>query len=223
MASSEAITASHSLSVLRKRYFGLGSVSSTPSWVVPSQKIVSARVSSATGPSARPTPVETMPCTQSTLSCSTSFWKRSMVSLGLVSSSTTSSILRPAMPPAALKRSTAHCVARRPLSPALAAMPERGARMPILTGLAWAMAGAKTPATRRRRRWRRSISTRCGVKASWDVPSRGLRCAVCGGVWADDISVACQRTRESDSARRLRGQCGRIGYARGLTPCIRSP
>ena len=29
--------------------------------------------------------------------------------------------------------------------PALAAMPERGARMPILTGLAWAMAGAKTP------------------------------------------------------------------------------
>jgi len=29
--------------------------------------------------------------------------------------------------------------------PALAAMPERGARMPILTGPDWAMAGANTP------------------------------------------------------------------------------
>ena len=29
--------------------------------------------------------------------------------------------------------------------PGLAAMPVRGARMPILTGLAWAMAGANTP------------------------------------------------------------------------------
>ena len=45
------------------------------------------------------TPVEMMPCTQSTFSCCTSFWKRSMVSLGDVSSSITSSILRPAMPP----------------------------------------------------------------------------------------------------------------------------
>ena len=99
MASSEDITASHSLSVLRNRYFGLGSFSSTPSCVVPSQKMVSARASSTTGPSASATPVEMMPCTQSTFSCCTSFWKRSMVSLALVSSSTTSSILRPAMPP----------------------------------------------------------------------------------------------------------------------------
>ena len=68
-----------------------------------------------------------------------------MVSLALVSSSTTSSILRPAMPPPALNFSTAHSVARRPLMPALAAMPERGARMPILTGPDWAMAGANTP------------------------------------------------------------------------------
>ena len=29
--------------------------------------------------------------------------------------------------------------------PGLAAMPVRGARMPILQGLAWAMAGANTP------------------------------------------------------------------------------
>ena len=54
MASSEDITASHSLSVLRKRYFGLGSFSSTPSWVVPSQKMVSARASSTTGPERQP-------------------------------------------------------------------------------------------------------------------------------------------------------------------------
>ena len=123
----------------------MGSFSSTPSCVVPSQKMVSARASSTTGPSASATPVETMPCTQSTFSCCTSFWKRSMVSLALVSSSTTSSILRPAMPPPALNFSTAHSVARSPLMPALAAMPVRGARMPILTGLAWAMAGANTP------------------------------------------------------------------------------
>ena len=103
--------------------------------MVPSQKIVSARDSSTTGPSASATPVEMMPCTQSTLSCCTSFWKRSMVSLGEVSSSITSSILRPAMPPPALNFSTAHSVALRPLMPGLAAMPVRGARMPILHGL----------------------------------------------------------------------------------------
>ena len=85
-----------------------------------------------------------MPCTQSTLSCCTSFWKRSIVSLGEVSSSTTSSILRPAMPPLALNFSTAHSVAFMPLMPGLAAIPVRGARMPILQGLAWAMAGANT-------------------------------------------------------------------------------
>ena len=37
IASSEDMIASHSLSVLRNRYRGLGSFSSTPSWVVPSQ------------------------------------------------------------------------------------------------------------------------------------------------------------------------------------------
>src|SRR6185295_20413401 len=68
-----------------------------------------------------------------------------MVSLGDVSSSTTSSIGRPAIPPDALNFSTAHSVALRPLMPGLAAMPVRGARMPSLQGLAWAMAGANTP------------------------------------------------------------------------------
>src|SRR6516162_9560316 len=68
-----------------------------------------------------------------------------MVSLGLVSSSITSSMGRPAMPPPALNFSTAHCVALSPLSPALAAIPERGARMPTLQGLACATAGANTP------------------------------------------------------------------------------
>jgi hypothetical protein len=68
-----------------------------------------------------------------------------MVSFALVSSSTTNSILRPAMPPLALNFSTAHSVARSPLTPALAAIPERGARMPILTGPDCAMAGATTP------------------------------------------------------------------------------
>jgi hypothetical protein len=46
------------------------------------------------------------------------------------------------MPPAALKRSAAHCAARMPFSPGAAAIPERGARMPMRTGLFWAMAGA---------------------------------------------------------------------------------
>jgi hypothetical protein len=73
--------------------------------------------------------------------------KRSIVSLGEDSSSITSSILRPAMPPWALKRSTAHCVARMPFSPGAAAMPERGARMPMRSGLACAIAGALTPET----------------------------------------------------------------------------
>jgi len=64
------------------------------------------------------------------------------VSFGVDSSAITSSALRPAMPPSALKRSTAHCVARMPFSPGAAAMPERGARMPIRSGFACAMAGA---------------------------------------------------------------------------------
>src|SRR5581483_6499945 len=103
-----------------------------------------ARASSTTGPSARPTPVEMMPCTQSTFSCCTSLLKRSIVSLGEDSSSITSSTLRPPMPPLALKRSTAHCAARMPFSPGAAAMPERGARIPIRSGLFWAIAGANT-------------------------------------------------------------------------------
>ena len=36
-------------------------------------------------------------------------------------------------------------VAPKPLTPALAAMPARGVRMPSLTGFAWAKAGEKTP------------------------------------------------------------------------------
>jgi len=59
-----------------------------------------------------------------------------------LSSSMTSSILRPAMPPAALNRSAAHWVARMPFSPGAAAMPERGARIPMRTGLFCAIAGA---------------------------------------------------------------------------------
>ena len=50
------------------------------------------------------------------------------------------------MPPWALYFSTAHWVARMPFSPGPAMMPERGAMMPRRNGLAWAMAGAKTPA-----------------------------------------------------------------------------
>ena len=80
---------------------------------------------------ARLTPDDTMPCTQSTLSCSTSLRRRSIESFGLVSSSTMSSTLRPAMPPAALMRSTANCVPRRPHSPMVPAMPALGAMMPI--------------------------------------------------------------------------------------------
>src|SRR3984893_5804804 len=83
-----------------------------------------------------------MPWTQSTLSCCTSRLKRSIVSSGVDPSAIASSILRPAMPPFALKRSAAHCAARMPFSPGAAAMPERGARMPMRTGLFWAMAGA---------------------------------------------------------------------------------
>ena len=58
-----------------------------------------------------------------------------MVSFGLVSSSITSSNLRPAMPPSLFIRSVAHCTARMPHSPAVPAAPERGAMIPILSGL----------------------------------------------------------------------------------------
>ncbi len=69
-----------------------------------------------------------------------------MVSFGEVSSSNTTSTLRPAMPPAALNFSTVHSVAQMPEMPGLAARPERGASTPILSGLFCAIAGAKTPA-----------------------------------------------------------------------------
>src|SRR5262249_26892417 len=118
-----------------------------------------------------------------------------MVSLGLVSSSITSSILRPAMPPAALNFSTAHCVALSPLSPALAAIPERGARMPTLHGLACAMVGANTPgavapapaAAKEVRRARRE-----------SFMGRPLICwlpSASGFLAVDDISAACQQQR----------------------------
>src|SRR5450432_264374 len=116
-------------------------VSLTPSCVVPSQKMVSAFISSATAPMARLTPEETMPCTQSTLSCSTSLRSRSMESLGLVSSSITSSTLRPAIPPAALMRSTANSVPRSPHSPMVPMMPDLGVMMPIFSGRFCAIAG----------------------------------------------------------------------------------
>ena len=63
----EAMTASHSLSVLRNAYFGFGMVSSTPFCVVASHESQSAFSSSATGPSASPTPVEMPPWITSTL------------------------------------------------------------------------------------------------------------------------------------------------------------
>src|SRR5689334_15234494 len=91
---------------------------------------------------ARLTPDDTMPCTQSTLSWSTSLRSRSMESLGLVSSSTMSSTLRPAMPPAALIRATANSVPLRPHSPMVPAMPALGAMMPILSGVFCENAGA---------------------------------------------------------------------------------
>src|SRR5262249_62430187 len=119
-----------------------------------------------------------------------------MVSLGLVSSSITSSILRPAMPPLALNFSTAHCVALSPLSPALAAIPERGARMPTLQGLACATAGANTPgavapapvAAKEVRRARRE-----------SFMGRPLICALvapsASGIELYDISATCQQQR----------------------------
>src|SRR3982751_3985875 len=118
-------------------------VSFTPSCVVPSQKMVSAFISSATAPIARLTPDDTMPCTQSTLSCSTSLRSRSIESLGLVSSSRMISPLRPAIPPAALMRSNAYWVPRKPHSPIVPAMPALGAMMPTRSGVLCAMAGSR--------------------------------------------------------------------------------
>ena len=141
-ASSEPITASHSLSVERKTYFEFGIISLTPSWVVPSHITVSACSSSATGATPRLTPVEIRPWMASTFSCRISRRNRSIVSFGLVSSSITSSNLRPAMPPSLFIRSVAHCTARMPHSPAVPAAPDRGAMMPIRSGLSCASAGA---------------------------------------------------------------------------------
>src|ERR1700720_3605598 len=142
IASSDPITASHSLSVERNTYFGLAIVSLTPSWVVPSHITSSACSSSATGATPRLTPVEINPCAASTFSCRIKRRKRSMVSFGLVSSSNTSSILRPAMPPSLFIRSAAHWTPRIPHSPAVPAAPDRGAIIPIRKGLSCASAGA---------------------------------------------------------------------------------
>src|SRR5712675_188580 len=142
IASSDPITASHSLSVERKTYFGFGIISLTPSCVVPSHITRSACSSSATGATPRLTPVEINPCTASTFSCRIKRRKRSIVSFGLVSSSNTSSILRPAMPPSLFIRSAAHWTARMPHSPAVPAAPDRGAIMPSRRGFSCASAGA---------------------------------------------------------------------------------
>ncbi len=68
-----AAMASTSLSTLLKAHLGLGMVSSTPFCVVPSQASHGVSMSSATGPSARVTPVEMPPTTTSTLS-----WRMSL-------------------------------------------------------------------------------------------------------------------------------------------------
>ena len=65
--------ASTSLSTLLKAHLGLGMVSSTPFWVVPSQDSHGVPISSATGPSASVTPVEMPPTTTSTFS-----WRMSL-------------------------------------------------------------------------------------------------------------------------------------------------
>src|SRR5437870_8619756 len=159
----EAITASHSLSVERNEYFGLGIDSSTPFCVVASHESQIVFISSAAGPSASPTPVEIAPLTASTLCCSASLRKRSTVSFGLDSSSITSSSLRPRMPPAPLMRSAANCTPRSPDSPTGASTPALAARMPSRTGPLCARTGATSsgraaaaaPAADSFNKWRR--------------------------------------------------------------------
>ena len=86
------------------------------------------------------------------------------------------------MPPPALNFSTAHSVAFMPLMPGLAAIPVRGARMPILQGLAWAMAGANTdPEVAAAPVAAIDLST-VRRESFMDVSSVGCVCAVWGGV-----------------------------------------
>src|SRR5690242_3713606 len=109
-------------------------VSVTSFWVVASHDTQIILSSSATGPTERPLPVEIRPAIISTLSRSASLRKRSTVSFALVSSSTTSSTLRPRIPPDALTRSAHHWVVTSAHSPMLPSTPERDARTPTLTG-----------------------------------------------------------------------------------------
>ena len=165
------MTASHSLSVLRKEYLGFGIVSSMPFWVVASQDIQIIFISSATGPRASPTALEMPPLIMSTLFCKASFRNRSVVSFGFVSSSMNSSIFRPRMPPAALMRSTPHWKPRIPTSPTVAATPLLIGSTPILTGLAWAKSGARFAA---------SIASRPPMATAADpVSFRKVRRVVC--------------------------------------------
>src|SRR5436305_13293005 len=83
----DAITASHSLSVERKEYFGFGIDSSTPFCVVASHASQIVFISSAAGPRARPTPVEMAPLTASTLAESGSLRQRCTLHVGLECSS----------------------------------------------------------------------------------------------------------------------------------------
>src|SRR5881398_205293 len=129
-----ATIASTSLSTLLKAHLGLGIVSSTPFWVVPSQESQGVPRSSATGPSASVTPVEMPPSTASTLSWRMSLRSRSTVSFGFDSSSTMSCTGRPRIPPALFTRSSHHSVERSPAAPTGAAIPARIVSTPIFTG-----------------------------------------------------------------------------------------
>ena len=107
--------------------------------------MVKAFISSTVGLIANETPDETIPWTQSTLSCNTNLRKRSVVSLALVSSSTMSSTFLPPMPPVLLIFSTANIAPRKPHSPIVPAIPARGANIPTLIGIFCAIAGKPQP------------------------------------------------------------------------------
>ena len=143
--------ASTSLSTLLKAHLGLGMVSSTPFWVVPSQESHGVLHLLGHGPERQRHARRDAADDHLDLLLEDELAVALDGVLGVRLLLDDSWTWRPRMPPALFTRSAHHAVPRSPAVPTGAAMPARIASMPIFTGsegtpfLAWARATAGKP------------------------------------------------------------------------------
>jgi len=126
-----------------------------PGWC-PSHITTSACSSSGDGCYTRLTPVEIRPWMASTFPAGSNAEAARSYPSDLSLPRSPARTFLPAMPPSLFIRSVAHCTARMPHSPAVPAAPDRGAMIPIRSGLFCAKAGANS----RRRRGGEETRTR---------------------------------------------------------------